>query len=305
MTYDHNWQLDSIVGQLREARSEWRAAQDRSQEPGDRELPSRTAMANIIEALAGALFPMRLGPPDLRKANEDFYVGHTLDSALNALLQQAVLELRHANRQSPVDTEELVHQARDIVRRFAGELPALRRILDTDVMAAFHGDPAAKSVDEVLLCYPGVMAVVHHRVAHLLYREGLTLLARIISELAHSDTGIDIHPGAQIGPSFFIDHGTGVVVGETAIIGERVRIYQTVTLGAKRFESDDQGKLLKGQARHPIVEDDVVIYAGATILGRITIGAGSIIGGNVWVTRSLPPGSNVSQASLKNQSSKG
>ena len=198
-------------------------------------------MSNILEALAGALFPMRLGPADLRKTNEDFYVGHTLDSALNSLLQQAVLELRHTHRKNPLDSEELLGQARDIVRRFAAELPTLRHILDTDVMAAYHGDPAARSVDEVLLCYPGVMAVIHHRLAHLLYREGLTLLARIISELAHSDTGIDIHPGAQIGPSFFIDHGTGVVIGETAVIGERVRIYQAVTLGAKRFESDDQG----------------------------------------------------------------
>src|SRR5690606_22057979 len=301
MTYDQSWQLESIVEQLREARSEWRTAQGRTHEPGDRELPSRTAMQTIVESLAGALFPMRLGPADLRKANEDFYVGHTLDVTLNSLLQQALLELRHTHRHNPQDTDELLKQAEGIVRRFAAGLPALRRILDTDVMAAYHGDPAAKSVDEVLLCYPGVMAVIHHRIAHLLYREGLTLLARIISELAHSDTGIDIHPGAQIGPSFFIDHGTGVVIGETAIIGERVRIYQAVTLGAKRFESDDQGKLLKGQPRHPIVEDDVVIYAGATILGRITIGAGSIIGGNVWVTQSLPAGSNVSQASLKNR----
>ena len=301
MTYDHNWQLDSVVEQLRDARCEWRSAQGRTHEPGDRELPSKPVMQSIVEALAGALFPMRLGPANLRKANEDFYVGHTLDSSLNALLQQAILELRHSHRKNPLDAEVLLRQAQGIVQRFAAELPNLRRILDTDVMAAYHGDPAAKSVDEVLLCYPGVMAVIHHRIAHLLYKDGLSLLARIVSELAHSDTGIDIHPGAQIGPSFFIDHGTGVVIGETAIIGERVRIYQTVTLGAKRFESDDQGKLLKGQARHPIVEDDVVIYAGATILGRITIGAGSTIGGNVWVTRSLPPGSNVSQATLKNQ----
>lgn len=301
MTYDHNWQLDNIVDQLRAARSEWRTAQGRTLEPGDRELPSRTAMQSIIGSLTGALFPMRLGPADLRKANEDFYVGHTLDSALNSLLQQAVLELRHTHRQNPLETEELLRQAHDIIRRFAAQLPTLRRILDTDVMAAYHGDPAAKSVDEVLLCYPGVMAVTHHRIAHLLYKEGLTLLARIVSELAHSGTGIDIHPGAQIGSSFFIDHGTGVVIGETAIIGERVRIYQAVTLGAKRFEADDTGQLVKGQPRHPIVENDVVIYAGATILGRITIGEGSSIGGNVWLTRSVPPGSNVSQANAQNQ----
>ncbi|MCY1435188.1 Serine acetyltransferase [compost metagenome] len=184
---------------------------------------------------------------------------------------------------------------------FALTLPELHRLLDDDVMAAFRGDPAARSVDEVLLCYPGIRAMIHHRIAHHLFRDGLPLLARITSELAHSATGIDIHPGAQIGRSFFIDHGTGVVIGETAVIGERVRIYQAVTLGAKRFEADEAGQLIKGQPRHPIVEDDVVIYAGATILGRITIGAGSSIGGNVWLTRSVPPGSNVTQANVQNQ----
>src|SRR5690606_15829990 len=147
---------------------------------------------------------------------------------------------------------------RDIVRRFAAELRHLRRILDTDVMAAYRGDPAAKSVDEVLLCYPGVLAVIPHRFAHLLYREGLTLLARIISELAHSETGIDIPPGARIGSSLVIDHRASVVIGETAISGEQVGIYQAVTLEAKRFQSDDDGKLLKGEVRHPIVDDDVV-----------------------------------------------
>lgn len=297
-----DWGLNDIVEQLHGMRSEWRSRQGRTQEQGGRELPSQTVIQNIIESLAGALFPMRLGPADLHKANEDFYVGHTLDSALSALQQQAVLELKHDHRHQSTDLQELKAQATAIVKRFALQLPELRRRLDDDVMAAFHGDPAAKSVDEVLLCYPGVLAVIHHRIAHLLYCDGLTLLARIISERAHSITGIDIHPGARIGNSFFIDHGTGVVIGETAIIGDRVRIYQAVTLGAKRFESDDQGQLLKGQARHPIVEDDVVIYAGATILGRITIGAGSTIGGNVWLTRSLPAGSNVSQASLRDRS---
>lgn len=296
-----DWGLDGIVNQLHSMRSQWRSSHGRTQEQGGRELPSQTVIQNIVESLAGALFPMRLGPADLHKANEDFYVGHTLDTALSALQQQAVLELKHDHRQHNTDFQELKCQATAIVKRFALRLPELRGVLDADVMAAFQGDPAAKSVDEVLLCYPGVLAVIHHRIAHLLYREGLTLLARIIAELAHSATGIDIHPGAQIGKSFFIDHGTGVVIGETAIIGDRVRIYQAVTLGAKRFESDDQGQLLKGQARHPIVEDDVVIYAGATILGRITIGAGSTIGGNVWLTRSLPAGSNVSQASLRSR----
>jgi serine O-acetyltransferase len=141
--------------------------------------------------------------------------------------------------------------------------------------------------------------MTHHRLAHALHRLGVPLLARFINEIAHSATGIDIHPGAQIGPSFFIDHGTGVVIGETAIIGERVRVYQAVTLGAKSFAADVDGTLVKGNARHPIVEDDVVIYAGATILGRVTIGRGSVIGGNVWLTHSVPPGSSVSQGKIR------
>jgi serine O-acetyltransferase len=236
---------------------------------------------------------------DLREESEDFYVGHTLDVALNALLAQARLELRYAARQGAKDDSEVDALAIRLIQDFALALPSLRSLLDTDVLAAYHGDPAARSVDEVLLCYPGILAVIHHRLAHHLYRAGLPLLARISAEIAHSATGIDIHPGAQIGPSFFIDHGTGVVIGETAIIGERVRIYQAVTLGAKRFPADEDGQLQKGHPRHPIVEDDVVIYAGATILGRITIGKGSTIGGNVWLTRSVPAEANITQANLQ------
>lgn len=294
------WQLQSIVSQLHDARDQWRAQNGRAGgEQGGRELPSRQAMAQILEALCGALFPMRLGPVDLREESEDFYVGHTLDTTLNALLVQARLELRYVARQrgepeQPVDARAIL-----LIQDFAKALPGLRSLLDSDVLAAYHGDPAARSVDEVLLCYPGILAVIHHRLAHHLYRAGLPLLARISAEIAHSATGIDIHPGAQIGASFFIDHGTGVVIGETAILGERVRIYQAVTLGAKRFPADESGQLQKGQPRHPIVEDDVVIYAGATILGRITIGKGSTIGGNVWLTRSVAAGSNLTQANLQ------
>lgn len=295
-----HWQLQSIVSQLRDARDQWRAQNGRAGgEQGGRELPSRQAMAQILEALCGALFPMRLGPVDLREESEDFYVGHTLDTTLNALLVQARLELRYVARQrgepeQPVDARAIL-----LIQDFAKALPGLRSLLDSDVLAAYHGDPAARSVDEVLLCYPGILAVIHHRLAHHLYRAGLPLLARISAEIAHSATGIDIHPGAQIGASFFIDHGTGVVIGETAILGERVRIYQAVTLGAKRFPADESGQLQKGQPRHPIVEDDVVIYAGATILGRITIGKDSTIGGNVWLTRSVAAGSNLTQANLQ------
>ena len=297
-----NWQLQQIVNQLRTARDDWRTRNGRvSGEHGGRELPSRAAMRDILEALCGALFPMRLGPVDLREESEDFYVGHTLDVSLNALLAQARLELRYVARQHGENVSAADTHAVQLIQDFASALPVIRRLLDTDVLAAYHGDPAARSVDEVLLCYPGILAVIHHRLAHYLYRAGLPLLARISSEIAHSATGIDIHPGAQIGQSFFIDHGTGVVIGETAIIGERVRIYQAVTLGAKRFPADEDGQLQKGHARHPIVEDDVVIYAGATILGRITIGEGSTIGGNVWLTRSVPAGCNLTQANLLQQ----
>ena len=296
--HDPGWQLDRIVSELRAARADWRARNGRTEVTG-RELPSREAVRQILEALRGALFPMRLGPTDLREESEDFYVGHTLDSALNALVAQVRLELRHTVRQARAVDRDPDAEAVRLVRDFAAALPTLRRLLDTDVLAAYHGDPAARSVDEVLLCYPGILAVIHHRIAHHLYRAGLPLLARMVAETAHADTGIDIHPGAQIGSGFFIDHGTGVVIGETAVIGERVRIYQAVTLGAKRFSADADGHLEKGVARHPVVEDDVVIYAGATILGRITIGRGSSIGGNVWLTRSVPPGSSVTQANVQ------
>lgn len=192
------------------------------------------------------------------------------------------------------------------MRSFANRLPELRRLLDSDVLAAYQGDPAARSVDEVLLCYPGVLAMIHHRLAHELYSLDLPLLARIVAELAHGQTGIDIHPGARIDAGFFIDHGTGVVIGETAVIGKRVRLYQAVTLGAKRFPTDTEGNLQKGLPRHPVVEDDVVIYAGATILGRVTLGKGAVIGGNVWITDDVPPGASVTQASLqKNNAPRG
>ncbi len=300
-----SWDLDRVVSELRATRHDWRASQRRSQESGGWELPSRLAMHDIVEAVSGALFPMRLGPPGLRQESEDFYVGHTLDAALTGLWQQVRRELHHLARQNGGESNDSDEHATALVRSFAAELPKVRATLDTDILAAFRGDPAARSVDEVLLCYPGVQAITHHRLANVLYRLDLHLLARMVAEIAHSATGIDIHPGATIGPSFFIDHGTGVVIGETTIIGERVRLYQTVTLGAKSFPADATGNLHKGLPRHPIVEDDVVIYAGATILGRITIGRGSTIGGNVWLTRSVPPGSHVTQATSQQEASEG
>ena len=292
--------LAGIVAQLRAARERWREEHGRLRDYGVRELPSREALAAILDGLRGALFPMRLGPPDLRQDSEDYYVGHTLDSALLALVTQVRLELRsHARASGEGVTPALDERALVIVREFGAALPHLRELLDTDVLAAYRGDPAARSVDEVLVCYPGVHAMIHHRIAHQLYHLGVPLLARIVAELAHGATGIDIHPGARIGSHFFIDHGTGVVIGETAVIGNNVRIYQAVTLGAKRFETDADGALHKGGARHPIVEDDVVIYAGATVLGRVTIGRGASIGGNVWLTRSVPAGSHIAQANAR------
>jgi serine O-acetyltransferase len=288
--------LAGIVRQLRGAREQWRAQQARPREVSGRDLPSREALAVIVADLRGALFPMRLGPPDLRQESEDYFVGHTLDAALNALVAQVRLELRCNARAAAAPVQATDERALAIVREFGAALPRIRGLLDTDVLAAWRGDPAARSVDEVLLCYPGLHAMIHHRIAHQLHRLGVPLLARIVAELAHGETGIDIHPGARIGSHFFIDHGTGVVIGETAIIGSNVRIYQAVTLGARRFETDADGALAKGGARHPIVEDDVVIYAGATVLGRVTIGRGATIGGNVWLTRSVPPGSRIAQA---------
>lgn len=285
-----------IVQELHSARDAWREAQQRSREAGGREFPAREAVAAVVESLKGALFPMRLGPTELRQESEDFYVGHTLDAALHSLLAQARLELGYTARHTSAEPAQLDAGALDKVRRFAQALPGIRRMLDSDVLAAWQGDPAARSVDEVLLCYPGVLAMIHHRLAHQLYLLDLPLLARIVAEIAHSQTGIDLHPGARIGASFFIDHGTGVVIGETAVIGERVRLYQAVTLGAKSFPAGDDGQIKKGLPRHPVVEDDVVIYAGATILGRVTLGKGAVIGGNVWITHDVPAGGQVTQA---------
>jgi len=278
---------------LRSVRDEWRQAQARHAEYGANGFPSRHTIARIIDSLSSALYPLRLGPPELTPDNEDAFVKASLESALPLLTAQVRMELSYSEAQLADDERDVT--ARQIIDALASRLANVRRVLDTDLEAAYAGDPAARSVDEVLLCYPCVTAVIHHRIAHELYHLGAPLVARIIAEIAHSRTGIDIHPGASIGESFFIDHGTGVVIGQTAIIGSRVRIYQAVTLGARSFPTDERGNLIKDEPRHPIIEDDVTIYSGATILGRITIGKGSTIGGNVWLTRSVPPGSQVRQ----------
>jgi serine O-acetyltransferase len=296
-----HFDIGTIVQDLHDARQQWRQAHRPAGEVRGMEFPSRDALAAIVGQLKGVLFPMRLGPLDLRQESEDFHVAHALDSALHSLLRQVQIELRYSAALQQCTGGDVASQALEATRRFGAALPEIRVQIDSDVLAAFQGDPAARSVDEVLLCYPGVLAMIHYRLAHRLYELGLPLLARIISELAHAATGIDIHPGAKIGAGFFMDHGTGVVIGETAVIGQRVRLYQAVTLGAKRFPTTADGSLQKGLPRHPIVEDDVVIYAGATVLGRITIGKGAVIGGNVWLTHDVAPGARVAQAASREE----
>ena len=292
--------IDGLVAELRALRVH--SLQTRSRIGRPPKLPSRKALAEILDGLSAALFPNRLGTPELTDDGLDYFVGHTLDKSLRALYGEVRRELRFAaNPTSKTQSSTIDAEASDIVRWLASQLPKVRELLDSDLRAAFQGDPAARSIDEVLVCYPGIFAITHYRLAHELYLRGAPLTARIVSEIAHSATGIDIHPGASIGSSFFIDHGTGVVIGETAVVGERVRIYQAVTLGAKNFPVDEHGNLLKGGARHPIVEDDVTIYAGATILGRVTLGRGSSIGGSVWLTHSVPANSHITQASVRSE----
>lgn len=282
--------LDNVVRQLRASRE----GHSRIRHGDVREIPSRETLQAILQGLAAALFPTHYGPVDLNDESIDYYVGSTLSATLRQLCEQVRRALQF-NKQAFPESQQAA-MAQDITRAFSGQLPVIRDILVSDTQAAYSGDPAATSMSEVLISYPGFTAIMYYRLAHALHRLGVPVLARLITEIAHEKTGIDIHPGATIGKSFFIDHGTGVVIGETCIIGERVRLYQAVTLGAKRFPADEEGVLLKGHERHPIVEDDVVIYAGATILGRVTIGNGSVIGGNVWLTRSVPENSNISQA---------
>ena len=262
---------------------------------GRREFPSRRAVAALVEEFRALLFPGYFGASELTLETLRFHLGARLDRALHGLGDQ----IQRGLMASDPTCGDCDVRALDLARAFLLRLPEVRRLLATDIQAGFEGDPAATSPEEVLFSYPGFLAITNQRLAHELLRLGVPLLPRMITEYAHGITGIDIHPGAQIGERFFIDHGTGVVVGETCIIGRNVRIYQGVTLGAKSFPLDAEGHPIKGVPRHPVVEDDVIIYSNATILGRITLGKGSAIGGNVWLTRSVPPGSVITQAKEK------
>ncbi|MBV9946412.1 MAG: serine acetyltransferase [Myxococcales bacterium] len=269
---------------------------------GRRPLPSRDAVGEIVSGLRAALFPWHFGPPDVSEEGLAYFVGRTLDAALEALERQVATGLLFACDHEGERCATCADRASLVTREFSERLPAVRDLLGGDARAAYEGDPAATSLDEAIFTYAGMTAVTYHRLAHALHELGVPLIPRIIAELAHSATGIDIHPGARIGPRFFVDHGTGVVIGETCVIGEHVRLYQGVTLGARTFPTDANGNPVKGQPRHPIIEDDVIIYAGATVLGRVTIGRGSRIAGNVWLTHGVPPGSVVSQAQAREQS---
>jgi len=289
----NGWDLAKVVSGLRQSRE---VTHNIRHSGAARQVPSPGALESVVEKLSTALFPAHYGPAELREENVDFFVGNLLGEALSLLTLQIQRDLAFSDVSASPADPGIVSRASAIVRGFAARLADIRNFLVEDLHAAFRGDPAATNYPEILLGYPGMTAVIYYRLARALYELGATMSARMIGHIAHSKTAVDIHPGAQIGKSFFIDHATGVVIGETAIIGNRVRLYQAVTLGARNFEPDGEGGLVKGEARHPIIEDDVVIYAGATILGRITVGRGSVIGGNVWLTRSVPAGSNITQA---------
>jgi len=274
---------------------------------GEENLPSRQAIVSILQELLALVFPGYHGPPVPRDADLEILVGSRLDTVSRHLVDVITGTLVFCHRLGgqcdqiwtltdvPRDENRFAAAANQVTASYLEQLAEIRRLLDLDVVAAFEGDPAATNVEEIILCYPGVQAIAIHRLAHPLYRMGVPLLPRIMNEWAHHLTGVDIHPGADIGRHFFIDHGTGVVIGETTQIGSRVKIYQGVTLGALSFPRHEDGTLVKGGKRHPTIGDGVTIYANATILGGETvIGDGAVIGGGTWITHSVPAGGRVS-----------
>jgi len=255
-------------------------------------LPSLLTLHEIVELLRAIIFPGYFGEMILKSNTLEFHIGVKIERLFGLLKEQILNGLRFNSNGDKIDFS--AEMASETALAFINKIPELKRLLSTDIKATFDGDPAAHSYGEVIFCYPSIRAVFNHRIAHELLNLGVPVIPRVISELAHSETGIDIHPGAQIGEYFSIDHGTGVVIGETSIIGNHVRLYQGVTLGAIRFRMDENG-LPINEPRHPILEDNVVVYANANILGRITIGKDSTIGGNVWLTNSVPNGSRILQ----------
>lgn len=259
-------------------------------------LPSAPALLEIIELTRSILFPGYFGNSTVNSRTITYHIGVHIERLFELLIEQILAGLCFSESQN---CQECTNAKRDKATKLAADfisrLPHMRRILATDVEAAYNGDPAAESYGEVISCYPAIRAISNYRIAHELLVLGVPLIPRIITEMAHSETGIDIHPSAKIGSHFTIDHGTGVVIGATTIIGNNVKLYQGVTLGAKSFPLDENGKPIKGIMRHPILEDDVIIYSNATILGRIVIGKGATIGGNIWVTENVAPGERIVQ----------
>ena len=252
-------------------------------------MPQSEEVIAILDGLLEVLFPGYSGRYPVDRSGVEFAIGDHLNQIFRRLTEQIQRAIAYRCRLEACRHSDCRRQAEQAVIDLFTRLPAIREELKTDVQAAMDGDPAARTLDEIVISYPGLKAIAVNRLAHVLYAGSVPLIPRVMSEYAHTVTGIDIHPGATIGRSFFIDHGTGVVIGETAVIGQNVRIYQGVTLGALSFPKDAQGKLIKGAKRHPNIEDNVTIYAGATILGDITIGHDSIVGGNVWLTEGVPP----------------
>ena len=256
-------------------------------------LPSAKELEEIIELSRSILFPGFYGRSSVNFETIKYQIGVNVERLHKLLCRQIMAGLcfnEDCHCPNAADTRRCMQEEADkVAGRVIEKFPTLRKILSTDIQAAFDGDPAAANLGEVISCYPAIKAVINYRLAHELVLENVPLIPRMIAEMAHSETGIDIHPAATIGTHFTIDHGTGVVIGATCIIGNHVKLYQGVTLGAKSFPLDKDGNPIKGIARHPILKDDVIVYANATILGRITIGKGCIIGANVWVTRDMRP----------------
>lgn len=255
--------------------------------------PSSESLQEVISLIRFLLFPGFYGKSTIEMSTLKFHIGVATEQLIDLLKSQIFSAVHYCSSDKDESSDKCLSE--NITYSFISKLPYLREILSTDIESAYYGDPAAKSFSEIILCYPGFRAIINYRVAHELLMLGVPMMPRMISEMAHSETGIDIHPGATIGSYFTIDHGTGVVIGETTIIGNHVKLYQGVTLGAKSFELDNEGNPVKNIARHPIIEDNVVIYANATILGRIVIGEGAVIGGNLWVTSDVEKGGKVLQ----------
>ena len=264
-------------------------------------LPSAKVLYEIIELSRAILFPGYYGNSTINSRTINYHIGVNIEKLFDLLTEQILAGLCFGTTEGKcnVCSESRREEAARLAAKFISKLPAMRRILATDVEAAYNGDPAAKSYGEVIFCYPAIKAISNYRIAHELLELGVPLIPRMITEMAHSETGIDIHPGAKIGSHFTIDHGTGVVIGETCVIGNNVKLYQGVTLGAKSFPLDADGKPIKGIPRHPILEDNVIVYSNATILGRITIGQGATVGGNIWVTEDVPAGARIVQTKAK------